>query len=115
MTLLSISQTYSVGNQTFNSQAEAEAYIAQQQRLEAIGKQLKSLEPNRDNTNGLTASFAPVEWSPAKAASRFEQAPRTLLLIAAIALQGRDAAGLGIPADLAEALAELLATEQELG
>lgn len=112
---LQITQTFSVGGETFSTQAQAEAYLAQQQRFKAIEAYLKSLEPKRDMTNGLAASLAPVDWSPARAVTRFAEAPRTLLLIAAIALQGRDAEALGIPTDLAGLLAELLATEQEQG
>ena len=99
---LEIKATYTVGNQTFATEAEAQAFVAASERRNAIEALIRGLEPKRETPY---ASTSPTDWKPSEAARRYDASPGTLLRMAAAALQGRDAEALGIPAALADALA----------
>lgn len=111
---LTIAATYTVAGKTFSTQEEAQAYLLSQQRQKAMQKHLAKLGAIKISGTRLSTCAGPDDWSPRSTAQRMDRDPRTVLLIAAIALQGRDAEALGIPTDMAHGLKELLAAEQEL-
>jgi hypothetical protein len=94
----SIPQTYTVGDQTFATQAEADDYLAAEVRRQRIASLVADLVP-------------PADWDQAVAVELLEAHPRACVLIAAAALLGRDPGALDIPADLAAGLNSLLAAE----